>query len=88
MSYLLDAIDTIFYARLARNEDGRYDWDCNRPAEDLPEWIQLVQQDKGLAGDERRELELLAKVAQLIDTSNRSLVDEILEEIHAIRDTS
>jgi hypothetical protein len=81
----LDVIDTIFYALLARDEDGRYDWSSNCSAEDLSEWIQLARQDGSIPVEEKRELELIAKVAQLIDVSNQSLIDEILEEIVSIR---
>lgn len=83
----LDAIDTIFYALLARNVDGRYDWSSSSPAEDLPEWIRLARQDGSIPEEEKRELELIAKVARLIDVSNQSLVDEVLEEIISIRTT-
>lgn len=84
MPYYLDAIDTIFYARLARDADGRYDWDSGNPDKDLAEWIRYTRQDDSLPEDERRELELIAKVAQLIDTANRPLIDEILKEITSI----
>lgn len=86
MYHYLDAIDTLFYALLARDEDGRYDWDDHDPAQDLPEWVRLTKPaHDNLPEDERQELELIAKVAGLIDISNRGLVDEILEEIQDIR---